>query len=184
MKEDKRIWEDFKKGDENALSWIYYQNVSSLFQYGMKLSKKRELVKDTIQDLFFDLLSTRYKLGPTENIRLYLIKSFRHRLFRNLKKLNKYSHNVEESEILAELADSVEDVIISNEEIMRKETLFQQGLKALAPRQREILFYRFTCNLKYDQICDIMALRYDSARKQVFRAIKALKEKLNERIRY
>jgi DNA-directed RNA polymerase specialized sigma24 family protein len=53
-----------------------------------------------------------------------------------------------------------------------------KGLKAISPKQREILFYRFMCDFEYSQICEIMSIKYDSARKQVFRAIQALKDKL------
>ena len=54
----------------------------------------------------------------------------------------------------------------------------KKALAKLSPRQREILFYRYTCDFEYNQICEIMQLNYDSARKQVFRALKALKEVL------
>ena len=34
MKEDKYIWDEFKKGEEYALSHIYNQNIDFLFFYG------------------------------------------------------------------------------------------------------------------------------------------------------
>jgi RNA polymerase sigma factor (sigma-70 family) len=181
MKEDKIIWEDFKKGDKNALSQIYYQNVDLLYRYGKKLSTDDELVKDTIQDLFFDLIRTRDNLGTTNNIRFYLIKAFRRRLIRNCNKPDNRLTIVDGSELQAEIVYSVEDDLISREELTHREQMILQGLKAISPKEREILYYRFTCDFEYDQICEIMSLKYDSARKQVFRAIKALKDKLPDK---
>lgn len=178
---DNKLWEDFKKGDKNALSQIYCKHVDLLFRYGKKFSRDNELVKDTIQDLFFDLIRTRNNLGTTDNIRFYLIKAFRHRLFRNLNKPDNRSKTVNESELQAEIVYSAEDDLISREELTHREQMIQQGLKAISPKQREILFYRFTCDFEYSQICEIMSLKYDSARKQVFRALKALKNKLPDK---
>jgi DNA-directed RNA polymerase specialized sigma24 family protein len=58
--------------------------------------------------------------------------------------------------------------------------MVQQGLNELSPKQREILFYRYTCGFEYDHICEMMHLKYDSARKQVSRALKVLKRILKE----
>jgi DNA-directed RNA polymerase specialized sigma24 family protein len=46
----------------------------------------------------------------------------------------------------------------------------------LSDRQREIIYLRYECGMEYDQICDIMDLKNDSARKLVYRAIKSLKD--------
>ena len=83
---DRQIWDDFKKGDSYALSYIYYQNIQLLYRYGKKFSNDNDLIKDTIQDLFFDMLRTRSALGINDNIKYYLIVSFRHKLFRKLRK--------------------------------------------------------------------------------------------------
>ena len=103
MAEDKKKWEDFKQGDKYTLSQIYRGNVALLFRYGKKFSADNELIKDTIQDLFFDLIRTRSNLGTTDNIRFYLIKAFRRRLFRNLKKFGNLPTLVDESELQAEI---------------------------------------------------------------------------------
>jgi len=178
---DNKLWEDFKKGEKYALPNIFYLYVNQLFRYGKKFSSDDELVKDTIQDLFFDLIRTRANLGTTDHIYFYLTKAFRHRLFRNLRKLSNLPKIVDESELQAEIVYSVEEALISREELTHREQMIQQGLKKISPKQREILFYRFTCDFEYSQICEIMSLKYDSARKQVFRAIKALKDKLPDK---
>ncbi len=133
-------------------------------------------MKDTIQDLFFDLIRTREKLGKTDNIKFYLLASFRRKIIKTLKKQAYVVEATGDKTPHAEIVYSIENDIIDKEELSQKEKAIQEGLKKLTARQREILFYRFSCDLEYDQICEIMSLKYDSARKQVFRALKSLKE--------
>lgn len=178
MSDDAKIWEDFKKGNKSSLSTIYHNNINLLFRYGRKYCSDDELIKDTIQDLFFDLIRTRSNLGSTDNIRFYLIKAFRRRLVLNLNKQNNRPRLVDESELEPVIVYSPEEAMIAGEELTQRERLICDGLKEISPKQREILFYRFNCDFEYEEICSIMSLKYDSARKQVFRAIRALKEKL------
>jgi len=176
---DKQLWEDFKEGEKYALSQIYHLHVESLFRYGKKFSSDSDLIKDTIQDLFFDLIRTRDKLGSTDHIYFYLIKAFRRKLFRTIsetKKTRQSDYN--EDAFLANIVYSVEDDWIQKEHLTKKEEMIQKGLAELSPKQREILYYRFTCDFEYEQICEIMSMKYDSARKMVFRALKSLRENL------
>lgn len=181
MIEDQQIWEKFKTGDKIATSHIYYSNIRVLYRYGKKFTTDDELVKDTIQELFFDLIRTRENLGKTDNIRFYLVKSFRRRI---LLALQKKTHSLEPDKSIDPLPlliiYSYEEELINKENQSRREELIQKGLDSLSPKQREILFYRFTCDFEYDQICDIMEIQYDSARKMVYRALKSLKEYLSE----
>lgn len=177
---DKKIWDDFRNGESYALSHIYYQYIQILFCYGKKFTGDNELIKDTIQDLFFDLIRTREKLGETDNIKFYLIASFRRKLFKNLQKQILSNDSESEKKIEAEIVYSVEHDFIGKEELTHREKIVRKALKELSPKQREILFYRFTCDFEYEQICEIMSLKYDSARKQVFRALKSLKKCLSE----
>ncbi len=177
MEPDVKIWNDFRKGEKYALSHIYYQHVELLYRYGKKFSKDNDLVKDTIQDLFFDLIRTRQNLGATDNIRFYLMRSVRRKLVQNLKK-NQIPECDEKIEPQPTIIYSIEDELIGKESQTRRDKIIQQCLQELNPRQREILYYRFTCNLEYDEICELMSLKYDSARKLVHRAIETMKKML------
>lgn len=180
MKSDKEIWNDFRKGKDYALSHIYHQHVQSLFRYGKKFSSDDELVKDTIQDLFLDLIRTRENLGKTDNICFYLLKSFRRKLTKNMK--DEFPQHFNENfELTPEIVYSAEHEFIQKEELTRREQLVNNALSEISPRQREILYYKFNCNFEYDQICEIMNIKYDSARKQVSRALKAMKAALSDK---
>ena len=176
---DTKLWEDFKKGEKYALSHIYYLYADSLYRYGKKFSSDNEQVKDAIQDLFFDLIRTRSTLGSTDHIYFYLIKALRRRLFQNhngIKNLIKTDSETEMQE--ATIVYSFEDEWIQKDDLTKKEMIVQKALAELSTKQREIIYYRFTCDFEYEQICEIMSIKYDSARKMVFRALTTLRESL------
>ncbi|QIA08343.1 RNA polymerase sigma factor [Draconibacterium halophilum] len=175
MKNDEKIWNDFCRGENYALSYIYSNNIHLLFRYGRKFSKDNELIKDTIQDLFFDLIRTRENLGATDNIRYYLLCSFRRKLFKNLSRQKSNTEGGYVSVPVPEISYSIEQELISKEYLTLRDKRIKKGLSELTTKQREILFYRYTCGFEYEEICNLMSLKYDSARKQVFRALKALK---------
>jgi RNA polymerase sigma factor (sigma-70 family) len=175
MMSDKKIWDDFRGGEKYALSHIYYTNIQLLYRYGRKFSREDELIKDTIQDLFFDLIRTRTNLGATDNIPFYLMASFRRKLTKLISKRKMEGAGNGENDLEANIVYSAERDLIEKEEVSHKERLVQQALAELTPKQREILYYRFTCGYDYDQICKLMKLQYDSARKQVSRALKVMK---------
>lgn len=179
---DKDLWESFKRGDPDALSCIYEQHVQLLFRYGKKFTSDKELVKDTIQDLFFDLIRTRKNLGSTDSIKFYLIASFRRKLAISVKKRPlQVDVDVEENSN-AGLFCLPEQELREEEELSPREKMVEEGLKTLTPKQREILYYRYTCNFDYEQICEITSLKYDSARKQNFRALQSLKKWMSTKI--
>lgn len=181
-KSDIQLWEDFRSGEKYALSHIYYLYVDKLFRYGKKFSPDEEFVKDTIQDLFFDLIRTRENLGKTDHIYFYLVKAFRRRLFRGLKSTIKIKESSKDTDMeQATIIYSIEDDLIQKEQLTQKEELIRNCLAELSPKQREIIYYRFSCDFDYDQICEIMSMKYDSARKMVFRALKVLRKILTEK---
>lgn len=181
LNSDKKIWNDFRNGKSYALSHIYYQNVHLLFRYGKKFSNDSGLIKDSIQDLFLDLIRTRSKLGETDNISFYLIRAFRRKLHKNTQKQNLRIEPSGKKVFEAEIVYSVEKELIEKEELTHREKMVQKGLSKLKSKQREILFYRFTCDFEYEQICEIMSIKYDSARKLVFRSLKSLKQVLGDK---
>lgn len=181
MTKDGEIWENFKAGDKSALSYVYFQYFQSMFQYGIKFKVDPEFVKDCIQDVFLKLIQARENLGPTENIRFYLFKSLKNAIFKKLEKGKKIEF-VELMTLKFAASFILEEELTEKENASDKEKALLNALKELSDRQREIIYLRYECGMEYEQICDIMNLQYDSARKLVFRAIKSLKEIIEDQL--
>lgn len=180
MNTDSLIWDKFRGGDISAIETLYFQNVQFLYRYGRKFSPDEDLVKDAIHDLFIYLIQNRATLGPTDNINFYLMRSFRRMLLQNLKK-SRSGFRQDLPDSLPEFIYSVEENLIKKESARQRDLKIRQCLAELNPRQREILYYRFECNFTYEQICEIMSIKYDSARKLVYRAIETLRHMFVEK---
>lgn len=179
MVDERIVWEDFKKEKDYALSYIYEQNSDFLFFYGKKFSDDKDLILDTIHDLFCYLIQTRKSLGETNNIRFYLITAFRRRLLKEIQNQNKQlrisaTHHLEEADFIF----SMEEDMIREEDQSKRMKLIRQGINELNAKQREILYYKFTCEFDYNQICTIMSISYDVARQLVSRAISLMRKYL------
>lgn len=180
MKEDKYIWEEFKNGEEHALSYIYYQNIDFLSFFGRRFTKDENLVIDCIQDLFYELIRKKRNLGETDNIRLYLLKSLRRRLVREIQKKQRHEVQISEIEVFPNVVFSIEEDLIEEEEKSQKTTILKKAMGELNDKQREILYYRFNCGFNYRQISEIMSITNDSARQIVSRAVASLKNYLDD----
>jgi RNA polymerase sigma factor (sigma-70 family) len=181
MRNGSKILNDIMEENKYAISRIYCENVKLLYCYGKKFTKDDELVKDTIQELFFDLIRNRKNLSTVDNIRYYLFKSLRRKLLRELNSSKKIFITYEYNELTdATIVFSYEEELINKENRSQNEELILKAFNKISSKQREILYYRFTCNFDYEQICEIMSMKYDSARKMVFRALNSLREHLQE----
>ena len=180
MLTDSTIWKDFRDGKDYALSYIYYCQVEPLFQYGRKFTKDEALIKDTIQEVFYHLIRSRSALGDANNIRFYLMSAFKHRILRSMQ-AEKHLEGTNSENFSYELSISYshEDEIIDKENEQKRVQVIRKILRTITPKQREILYYRYTCDYSYEEICQLMSIKYDSARKMVFRALQSLREHLD-----
>ena len=176
---DLEIWNKFKHNDDFALSFIYSQNVEFLYQYGLKFTSKRHLIEDSINDLFLDLIRNRKTIGETDNIRFYLIRSFRRKLVRELKKELRYDYNLF-SEVFFGVCYDIENKIIrkdSKKEIYKRLSF---AIEELSPRQKEAIYLKFKSGFDYNDISEIMDIGIDASRNLIYRAIKSLKESISK----
>ena len=84
--EEGLLWERLKAGDTAAFGEISTRYYRLLFDYGRKFTKDRELIKDVIQDVLLLIWQKRTLIDSNENVRLYLLKIVRNRLYKELQK--------------------------------------------------------------------------------------------------
>jgi len=181
--DDKYIWNRFLEGSDSAFEIIYERHIKILANYGRRMHKDDELVKDAIQDMFVDVWKNRGNLGPTDSIKFYLLKAFRRNLIRKIKASKRF---VSENGIYNAFDGFFEishDFAIIKTEI-EKETLDQlnQIINALPDRQKEAIFLRFYGGLNYHEISETMGINQQSAHNMVFKALSELRKKMTQRV--
>jgi len=152
-----------------------------MFQYGIRFKDDPEFIKDCIQDVFFKLIQAGEKLSSTENIKFYLFRALKNVIYKEIDK-NKKTDIVEFSLLKFDSPFILEEELTEKENVSIKETALLKALSELSERQREIIYLRYECGMDYDQICEIMQLNNDSARKLVYRAIKSLRSIVDQQL--
>lgn len=173
---DFEIWSLFKKGDNRAFAQIYNDHSVRLFHYGLKFTSDYTLVEDVIHDLFTSLCRNRKSLGDTDNIYYYLLKSMKRELIRKIQKAGRLDHVEYPEGLDFNISWSVEQQIIQDETTKQKAVLLSRALERLTPRQKEALYLRFTMELGYHQISEMMEISLEACRNLIYGAIKSLKE--------
>jgi len=173
---DFEIWQRFKRGDEKAFSYLFDSYHLQLFEYGCRFTPDEYLVRDSIQDLFFELARKKDKLSSTDNILFYLLKSLRQRIFANLRKGKRKEAELKE-ELLDEFRLDYSTEVEASEKELRLDQL-AEAINQLPPRQKETIYLKFYKNLSNSEVAEVMQISYQSVSNNIQKAIHKLKNLL------
>lgn len=87
---DEGLWELCLKGDMRAFRELYCRFYALLRNYGIKLLPDKSLVEDCVQDIFIKLIQNHETLSPTVNVKGYLLKTLRHKLYDTIEKTGRW----------------------------------------------------------------------------------------------
>jgi len=174
--EDRVLWQGFLAGEVRAFEKLMSDNFRMLFRYGSKFSKDRELVKDSIQDLFLVLWEKRDNLNPDAAVKPYLMASLRRLMHRQVSSRTWVGGEaLQEEDDYFEIEFSVEDDYIRNEATHSRTHHLQQLINALPRRQKEVVYLKFFQELSRDQIAEVMAVSPQTVSNLLQIAIRHLK---------
>ena len=173
------LWQAFKKGDVEAYRDLYQIHASYLLNYGLRLHNVINVVEDCVQEVFIDLWQYRQNLADPNDVRFYLMKSLRNRIGKHFRKNQPYISGFDDAIELPFLIEpSSEQRLIELDIDAELRQRIQFAIKALTPRQKEIIYLRYFNDLSYDHICEMMNINYQSARTQHYNALKVLRSEL------
>lgn len=173
------LWNDFRKGSELAFTAIYQRYVYDLYHFGELLTGHKEMIEDSIHDFFVELWKQRKSYKEITNLKAYLMRGFKYRLLKNLKKARRLSveHNVSEDYDF-EFVLSSEHEWIQNQLTEEQRVTLLKSINTLTPREKEAITLRFYDGLSYEEIAAIMDLSIKSTYKLLYRGIDALRKKI------
>lgn len=168
-------WNRFKNGNRDAFGEIYNEYIDILFAYGLKLSGNKDLVKDSIQDLFIDLYRYGNKLDTPEYLEYYLIKSLKRSIIKKIQIDNRMRSIAEDDNFIFDLTFNMENQIIQDETERNRLKLLQNVLNSLDSKKKELLYLKFNSDLNYHEIGTIVGIKADTVKKQVYRLLDNLR---------
>jgi len=173
---DAQLWQEFKLGSEKAYAIIYKNNVSLLYNYGLKIVSDKDLIKDCIQDLFVNIWNNKENLGHVVSIKSYLFTCVRRKLILESQKNRKTVCHMDKYAVLEALSCSTEKKLIEKQNFDQQKKSLKEAIEKLTTKQKEVLHLKYNAQLSYDEITQIMTLSKKGAYKLVDRALKGLRK--------
>ncbi|MDR1675781.1 MAG: sigma-70 family RNA polymerase sigma factor [Tannerella sp.] len=173
--EEQLLWEMFLSGDDRAYAYLYKKYTDELFAFGMRFTFNRELVKDTVQDVFIKIYRNRSRLSKTDKVKPYLYMAMKNTLF-NVFEKEKESYHIDTVEPVFITEHSIEDMIIADEQEAEHKQKINRLLDVLTPRQKEVIYYRYVEEMELNEICKLMGMNYQSVQNLIQRSIKRIKQ--------
>lgn len=174
---DAETWNCFQQKHEGAFTYIYDNYFEILYYYGCQLTRDKALVEDLLQDFFVTLRLNRRRMSEVFCIKAYLLKSFRRRIVKHLKKkkLLHFSDRIAEDSFNISFYPKMPFIQQQFEEEQQK--YIAQMLNRLTTREREAVYHFYFENLDYKSIADVMELNSaKSARNLIYKALSSLKK--------
>ncbi|MBN1791152.1 MAG: RNA polymerase sigma factor [Bacteroidales bacterium] len=162
-------------GNEQVFSTVFNLYCDSLYNYGLRITGKGDLVEDCIQEVFYRIWKNQIDLSILSSVKSYLFKALRRQII-NILELKAYQTITVEITDNLGIEFSPEDffIIHQSEEITR--SMIVAALNNLPERQREAIYLRFFEELNFNEIAVIMNINPQSAKNSVFRGLDSLKK--------
>lgn len=176
--EDTKLWKRLINDERDALSMLFRKYYKPLLNYGLHLIPRHDLVKDSIQELFFTMWDKRESLSDVEHVRSYLYCSMRRTLFRQEEKqrTRKERDRTYSEEDLNVGQLNVEQHLIIGEIQEERKKILQDAFEELNYYQKKAAFLKFYNGLSNDEISEVMGVKKKSVYNYIYRAISVLRE--------
>ena len=160
-------------GDQKAFNGLYYLYYKRLCQFAFLFNHSKEISKEAVLDVFFNIWMKREQLVTVHNIRSFLYTSVHNQAIKYQQRekpitkdyINVYELEMESPELL------VDDMI--------DRKLFRERLKKafdeLPERCRMITRMHFTDQLQYKEIAEILHISHKTVEAQIAIATKKIK---------
>lgn len=185
--EEQWLWHEFRAGSQHAFQQIHRYHIRHLLNYGLRLHGSLSAVEDCIQDVFVELWDYRQGLTQPTSVRFYLLRALRNRLRAQYRRDQPFvsgwdddGEQAGQNRLPFDTEPSAEEQLIALDIDAERKALIHQTLQTLTARQREIIYLRYFNDLTYEQICEVMQINYQTARSQIYSALKVLRKNLKD----
>ena len=173
--DEKALWNAIQKGNHQCFHLLYMEYSDFLYNYGRKMCRDSEIVKDSIQDVFKIIWEKKDTIVIKNSLKHYVFTIFRRELIQKIQHQKSLNHQLSEMDF--EL--SIESKIILEETQQQLRKNLDKAINSLSHRQKEILFLRYYENMSYTEISELMSLNKNSMYKLLSAAIQRLKNNLS-----
>ena len=103
-------------------------------------------MEDCVQDIFIKLIQNHETLSPTVNVKGYLLKTLRHKLYDTIEK-NRKMEDISLYEDTFQTDELFSRISLDTTEADERVKLLMKALTKLSPHQREIIYLYYVNEL-------------------------------------
>lgn len=172
----KGVWNGLREGSEVSFTRLYNQYFDDLCRYGGRITGDKELIEDSLQDLFVEIWKTRKTLPVVHSVKYYLLKRLKRKIIRKLidKRKVPIVNNILE-EYNFKIVFSLESDLISRQFSKEQQRRLLKALNKLTRRQKEAITLRFFDGFSNKEVAALLSMNTKSVRNLIYRAMLTLK---------
>jgi RNA polymerase sigma factor (sigma-70 family) len=176
------VWDQFRSGDQQAFAVLYSHFVQPLYTYCMGITNDKDLIKDSLHDLFVEIWKNHASLGPTTSVKFYLMASIKRKIVRQLESQlkNQNHHEAYQYQFMEDMPSAERQLVMVEEEHMSHKTMYA-SLNKLSKRQKEAITLKYFENMDTDQISEQMNINPQSVYNLIFGALRVMKEHMSSK---
>jgi RNA polymerase sigma-70 factor, ECF subfamily len=171
---DTQLVEDLQRGNELAYTQLCLRYRHKVFAFCHRLLLDPDDSKDVLQEVFLKMLNNIHSLQRPDMFRSWLYSIARREAFCHLRRSKRFEKLENDEEVLSHENNPLEVVIV--EEVG---DIVRHYIAMLRPLYRELLVLREYGGFSCAEISEITGIPENTVRSGLFRARKALAEKLN-----
>jgi RNA polymerase sigma factor (sigma-70 family) len=155
-------------------SALYDHYIHPMFNFGLRFTSDRELIKDCIHDVFVKVYQKDDE--QIRNASSYLFIALRNKILDEFRRKVFVSETpLEDCQMNRSVADT-ETLYLHQEAEELKQNKVARLMDTLTRRQKEVFRLYYLEERKYEDICETMDMNYHSVRNLVYRGMLRLRE--------
>jgi RNA polymerase sigma factor (sigma-70 family) len=171
-------WNALRKGDRQAMLYLYREHYVGMMNFGIRLTGNRELSKDCFTQVLLRLWDNRANLPEVGNARSYLLSCMKHELLKELQSEKNTANRHQQAQSGVHSEPSYEEYLVAVQTDDELRCRLAKVLERLTEREKELLRLRYFEDLSYDEIAEQCGITKRTAYNIVFGALKTLKAEM------
>ena len=172
VSESNDCWRRIKLDDKTGLEDLYALFAHEMMAFGLSIVPDRNVVKDSIQELFIEIWRYRKNGTVVKNVKVYIFKALANKIKKEITREKK--RNAKDQELAANALyfqnEAESGIIHLNQEENTNQRL-SEAMSKLPQRQMEVIRYVFFDNLPNEQIAKLMGINVQSVYTLSWKAI-------------
>ncbi len=181
---DEQLWSAFRDGSENAFDIIYGKMFPVLFNYGYRLCRDEEQVKDCIQNIFAEIWQKRQQLREVYSLKQYFLKIMKRKVCKEINKVRDKDKQLFSSayrEMYEDYTLAIPNPTPHHEHEAVNMTMkrLKLAVEKLSGRKKEVIQLKFYENLTTTEISEVMEFKNPKHTRQlIYRSLDELRKSI------